>query len=62
MKVDAAELKKMISDVDADGSGCIEMPEFVQMMTAKVRSRARTRSRAAGRRSWPMAHVASAWL
>ena len=30
------ELKKMITDVDADGSGSVEFPEFLQMMTAKM--------------------------
>ena len=32
------ELKKMITDVDADGSGSVEFPEFLQMMTAKMGS------------------------
>ena len=36
IKVDKAELKKMITDVDEDGSGEIELPEFIQMMTAKM--------------------------
>ena len=30
------ELKKMIADVDADGSGNIEFPEFLDMMTGKM--------------------------
>ena len=30
------ELKKMITDVDSDGSGSVEFPEFLQMMTAKM--------------------------
>ena len=30
------ELKKMITDVDADGSGSVEFPEFLTMMTAKM--------------------------
>lgn len=36
--VDKNELKKMITDVDADGSGSVEFPEFLQMMTAKMGS------------------------
>merc|ERR1712216_1089630 len=32
------EMKKMITDVDADGSGSVEFPEFLQMMTAKMGS------------------------
>ena len=27
------EIKKMIADVDKDGSGVIEYPEFMEMMT-----------------------------
>ena len=34
--VDKAELRKMITDVDADGSGSVEFPEFLTMMTAKM--------------------------
>merc|ERR1712138_349625 len=30
------ELKKMITDIDADGSGNIEFPEFLEMMTGKM--------------------------
>merc|ERR1712060_909990 len=30
------ELKKMIIDIDADGSGHIEFPEFLKMMTGKM--------------------------
>merc|ERR1712151_561409 len=30
------ELKKMITDIDADGSGHIEFPEFLEMMTGKM--------------------------
>ena len=37
--VDKVELKKMITDVDADGSGSVEFPEFLQMMTAKMGER-----------------------
>ena len=33
------ELKKMISDIDSDASGHIEFPEFLEMMTGKVRPR-----------------------
>jgi len=36
VKVDKAELRKMITDVDADGSGSVELPEFITMMTAKM--------------------------
>lgn len=32
------EIKKMIADVDKDGSGAIDFSEFLQMMTAKVRA------------------------
>jgi len=32
-----AELQDMINDVDADGSGTIEFPEFLQMMSRKIR-------------------------
>merc|ERR1712167_534025 len=30
------ELKKMVTDVDTDGSGCIEFAEFLEMMTGKM--------------------------
>merc|ERR1712216_1081172 len=33
------ELKKMVTDVDTDGSGCIEFGEFLEMMTGKKGSR-----------------------
>jgi len=36
MDVSADELKKMVSDVDKDGNGTIEFPEFLGMMTAKM--------------------------
>jgi len=38
IKVDKDELKKMILEVDADQSGEIEFPEFLQMMTGKMQS------------------------
>ena len=34
-----AELIKMLSDVDTDGSGTIEFGEFVEMITSKVGNR-----------------------
>ena len=30
------EIKKMIADIDKDGSGTIDFDEFLQMMTAKM--------------------------
>ena len=30
------EIKKMIADIDKDGSGSIDFNEFLQMMTAKM--------------------------
>ena len=36
VQVKKEELKKMIQDVDADGSGSVEFPEFLSMMTAKM--------------------------
>jgi Ca2+-binding EF-hand superfamily protein len=30
------EIKKMISDIDSDGSGTIDFNEFLEMMTAKM--------------------------
>ena len=30
------EIKKMISDIDKDGSGTIDFNEFLQMMTSKM--------------------------
>ena len=33
------EIKKMIADVDKDGSGVIEFPEFMEMMTQKMAER-----------------------
>jgi len=36
VQVKKDELKKMITDVDADGSGSVEFPEFLTMMTAKM--------------------------
>merc|ERR1712185_796884 len=38
IKVDKEELKKMILEVDADQSGEIEFPEFLQMMTGKMQN------------------------
>merc|ERR1712127_1153062 len=35
-EVKKEELKKMITDIDADGSGHIEFPEFLEMMTGKM--------------------------
>jgi len=35
-EVKKEELRKMILDVDADGSGHIEFPEFLEMMTGKM--------------------------
>ena len=32
------EIKKMISDIDKDGSGTIDFNEFLQMMTSKLRT------------------------
>lgn len=40
------EIKKMIADVDKDGSGTIDFNEFLDMMTSKM-VRARVRGRAA---------------
>ena len=31
-----AEIKKMISDIDSDGSGTIRFPEFLEMMKTKL--------------------------
>lgn len=36
------EIKKMIMEIDKDGSGQIEFDEFLQMMTAKVTARGST--------------------
>merc|ERR1712195_187454 len=33
------EIKKLISEVDKDGSGVIDFPEFMGMMTAKMAER-----------------------
>lgn len=42
------EIKKMISDIDKDGSGTIDFQEFLEMMTSKmVRRAARTPRRCA---------------
>lgn len=30
------EIKKMIADIDKDGSGTIDFSEFLEMMTAKM--------------------------
>eukprot|EP00304_Pavlova_gyrans_P008968 CAMPEP_0206058608 /NCGR_PEP_ID=MMETSP1466-20131121/47051_1 /ASSEMBLY_ACC=CAM_ASM_001126 /TAXON_ID=44452 /ORGANISM="Pavlova gyrans, Strain CCMP608" /LENGTH=100 /DNA_ID=CAMNT_0053433903 /DNA_START=53 /DNA_END=352 /DNA_ORIENTATION=+ len=35
-EVKKEELRKMILDVDSDGSGHIEFPEFLEMMTGKM--------------------------
>merc|ERR1712167_374506 len=35
-EVKKEELRKMITDIDADGSGQIEFPEFLEMMTGKL--------------------------
>lgn len=43
------EVKKMISDIDKDGSGTIDFQEFLQMMTAKMVRRGRG---SRGRRVW----------
>ena len=50
------EIKKMISDIDKDGSGMIDFNEFLDMMTAKmVRG---GRSQAAAGRPGPHTHTA----
>ena len=36
MNVSADELKKMVGDVDKDGNGTIEFPEFLSMMAFKM--------------------------
>merc|ERR1719387_722585 len=36
VQVKKDELRKMITDVDSDGSGSVEFPEFLTMMTAKM--------------------------
>ena len=36
LQVKKEELRKMILDVDSDGSGHIEFPEFLEMMTGKM--------------------------
>ncbi len=33
------EIKKMIADIDTDGSGTIDFNEFLEMMTAKMSER-----------------------
>ena len=33
------EIRKMIADVDKDGSGVIDFPDFLDMMTAKMGER-----------------------
>ena len=38
IQVKKEELKKMITDVDTDGSGSVELPEFITMMSAKMGS------------------------
>merc|ERR1711865_1270988 len=35
-EIKSEELKKMVSDVDTDGSGMIEFGEFLEMMTGKM--------------------------
>jgi centrin-1 len=44
-EVKKEELRKMITDIDADGSGQIEFPEFLEMMTGKVREAGHLRRR-----------------
>lgn len=41
------EIKKMIADIDKDGSGTIDFDEFLTMMTAKMVSPVRGARRAA---------------
>ncbi|KAH7296669.1 hypothetical protein KP509_26G033400 [Ceratopteris richardii] len=36
MRVKKSEVEKMLAEVDADGSGEVEYPEFVQIMTSKL--------------------------
>eukprot|EP01018_Ginkgo_biloba_P015986 Gb_28609 [translate_table: standard] len=36
MHVKRSEVEKMLAEVDADGSGEVEYPEFVQIMTSKL--------------------------
>ncbi|KAJ7294565.1 hypothetical protein O6H91_01G172700 [Diphasiastrum complanatum] len=38
MHVKKSEVEKMLDEVDADGSGEVEYPEFVQIMTTKLES------------------------
>ena len=33
------EIRKMINDIDTDGRGTIEFPEFLEMMTSKMQER-----------------------
>jgi centrin-1 len=42
-EVKKEELRKMITDIDADGSGHIEFPEFLEMMTGKMGRKTRRR-------------------
>jgi hypothetical protein len=53
------EIKKMIADIDKDGSGTIDFEEFLQMMTAKMVRRAAQRMKHAHGRS--MRAHAHAW-
>lgn len=47
------EIKKMIADIDKDGSGTIDFEEFLQMMTAKMGERD---SREVGRAAHGVVH------
>jgi hypothetical protein len=44
------EIKKMISDIDKDGSGTIDFTEFLEMMTSKMSEKVRNKWRVEERR------------
>ena len=53
------EIKKMIADIDKDGSGTIDFEEFLQMMTAKMGERD---SKASSLSTLQICHFRSSWL
>ena len=52
-----AELQDMINEVDADGNGTIDFPEFINLMARKMKVRSRTHTNGTVQTTRRVAHV-----
>mmetsp|Transcript_9841 Transcript_9841/g.59957 ORF Transcript_9841/g.59957 Transcript_9841/m.59957 type:complete len:119 (+) Transcript_9841:74-430(+) len=52
-----AELQDMINEVDADGNGTIDFPEFINLMARKMKVRTRRRTDGTVHTTQRVAHV-----